>query len=439
MDTAATRTGGGRLALVVATSLLAGLVAAGLLASAPWVPPTVDAVTGAVLGGFALGWATLAGLSSRFTDRPQRWALVPAAYLALGGLVLLTVADTARPVLDTMWPPTLLALVLWAAFRTRRRLPGRLARGMVYAVLAVLLLASVGGGYDAVSRAAGSPDVPMPGALVDVGGHRLHLTCTGTGGPTVVLEAGGGETAASFDRIAPAVARTTRVCAYDRAGHGWSEPADHPQDGAQVADDLHTLLDRAGVPGPYVLVGHSFGGLYVLAFADRHPEDVAGMVLVDTTQPEPAADAGAAAYDDATHPVATRVSALLAVTARLGIPRLVDRVGNGDLLETTRDALSATTVREDHVRSTIEEYLTAGASAAQAAEVTDLGDRPLVVLTAGEGSDAAWVAGHEELAALSTRGEHRVVDGATHTSLILDEHDSRATVRGVLDVVSALR
>ncbi len=85
--------------------------------------------------------------------------------------------------------------------------------------------------------------------------------------------------------IAPAVARDTRVCVYDRAGRGWSEPADTTQDGAQIATDLHTLLQRGHVPGPYVLAGHSFGGLYVLTFAARYPDEVAGMVLVDSTPP----------------------------------------------------------------------------------------------------------------------------------------------------------
>src|SRR5258705_4091472 len=89
--------------------------------------------------------------------------------------------------------------------------------------------------------------------------------------------------------IEPAVARNTRVCVYDRAGRGWSEPADTPQDGAQIATDLHTLLQRGNIPGPYVLAGHSFGGLYVLTFAARYPDDVAGMVLVDSTAPASAA------------------------------------------------------------------------------------------------------------------------------------------------------
>ncbi len=104
----------------------------------------------------------------------------------------------------------------------------------------------------------------MPGRLVDVGGHRLHLSCTGSGSPTVVLEAGGGAMAANLGWITPAVAHDTTICVYDRAGRGWSEDADAPQDAVAISTDLHTLLQRAGVPGPYVIAGHSFGGLYAL-------------------------------------------------------------------------------------------------------------------------------------------------------------------------------
>ena len=139
---------------------------------------------------------------------------------------------------------------------------------------------------------------PMPGQLIDVGGHRLHLNCTGSGSPTVVLEPGAGEMSSDLGWIAPAVARDTRVCVYDRAGRGWSEPADTPQDGRQIATDLHTLLQRGNVPGPYVLAGHSFGGLYVLTFAARYPDEVAGMVLVDSTAPASASEPGAASPGD---------------------------------------------------------------------------------------------------------------------------------------------
>jgi pimeloyl-ACP methyl ester carboxylesterase len=186
----------------------------------------------------------------------------------------------------------------------------------------MLALASIGGGYETVREAADARAYPLPGQLIDVGGHSLHLNCTGSGSPTVVLEPGGGEMSSNLGWIAPAVARDTRVCVYDRAGRGWSEPADTPQDGTQIATDLHTLLQRGNVPGPYVLAGHSFGGLYVLTFAARYPDEVAGMVLVDSTAPKPAANTGAASPGDAgSYDVMGRISALVSTSARLGLGR----------------------------------------------------------------------------------------------------------------------
>jgi pimeloyl-ACP methyl ester carboxylesterase len=109
----------------------------------------------------------------------------------------------------------------------------------------------------------------MPGQLIDVGGHKLH--CSGSCSPTVVLKPGGGAASSDLGCIAPAVARDTRTCVYDRAGRGWSDAANNRQDGAHIAADLHTLLARAHVPGPYVRARHSFGGLYVLSFAVQFP------------------------------------------------------------------------------------------------------------------------------------------------------------------------
>ena len=284
----------GPIGWIVAGSLATGLVAAFLLAGAPFIPAEEGAITGAVLCGFALGWAMLAVLSVRFTDQPQRWAVAPALVMGLGGLLLVGFGSAVRQVLDWVWPPVMLALAVWMLVCVHRQLQSRGGRWLLYPVTAVLALASIGGGYQTLGEAADAKAYPMPGQLIDVGGHRLHLRCTGSGTPTVVLEPGAGGMSSSLGWIAPVVARDTRVCVYDRAGRGWSEPASSAQDGAQIATDLHTLLRRGRVRGPYVLAGHSFGGLYVLAFAARYPEEVAGMVLVDSTAPAPAVNARAA-------------------------------------------------------------------------------------------------------------------------------------------------
>ncbi len=407
---------------IAAGSAGTGILAALLLSAAPFVPATEAGVTGANLVGLALGWAVLAVLSVRFTDQPQTWALAPALFLGMGGLLLLAFGSPVHKALAWVWPPALLVLALWMIVQVTRQLQSRGARLLLYPGIAVLVLASLGAGSETVRGAVDAQAPPVQGEMIDVGGHRLYLDCTGSGGPTVVLEPGAGLGSSDLQWITPVVARNTRVCVYDRAGHGWSGPATTPQDGGQVAEDLHTLLQRGKVPGPYVLAGHSFGGLYALTFAARYPGEVAGLVLVDSTAPaagremEPPRSASAGPDD-----TIDRVSALVAGAARLGVGRLVGVAEPG------------------HLRSTVEEYLHAGSSVRQAAALTTFSDKPLAVLTAGTGSRPGWTASQEALAALSTNSLHRVVDGATHGSLVTDQEDAAATARGILDVVSAVR
>jgi len=125
-----------------------------------------------------------------------------------------------------------------------------------------------------------------PGRLVDVGTHRLHLHCAGEGSPTVVFDAALGASSLSWSLVHPAVARVTRACTYDRAGFGWSEGGPMPRTAGRIADELHRLLQRGEVPGPYVLVGHSYGGLVMRLFASRHAEEIAGLVMIEPAIPE---------------------------------------------------------------------------------------------------------------------------------------------------------
>ena len=285
-------------------------------------------------------------------------------------------------------------------------------------------------------EAADAKAYPMPGQLIDVGGHRLHLHCTGSGSPTVVLEPGGGAMSSNLGWITPAVARDTRVCVYDRAGRGWSEPADTPQDGAQIATDLHTLLHRANVPGPYVLAGHSFGGLYVLTFAARYPDEVAGHGpggLHRTGGPHrrPLAEGSYDGID--------RLAALASIPARLGLGRVVGHLADDGLPPQSGDEVRAGTTTAGNLRSTIDEYVHASASAQQAAALRDFADKPLVVLTAGIGHDAAWSTAQNHLATLSTNSVHRVVDGATHETLVADQEHAATTTQAILHVVAAVR
>jgi pimeloyl-ACP methyl ester carboxylesterase len=425
----------GHLGRVVAGSLTIGLVAALLLFAVPFIPARESGLIGAVLCGFALGWATLAVLSIRFTDQPQRWAVAPALFMGLSGLLLIGFGPSVREAFSWVWPPALLVLVIWMIVGVHRQLRSR-SRWLLYPVIAMLAVASLGGGYETVS-AATATQPPMPGQLIDVGGHRLHLDCIGSGGPTVVLQSGGGEMSSSMGWIAPRVAGITRVCAYDRAGHGWSDPAATAQDAVQIAIDLHTLLQRAHVPGPYVLAGHSFGGLYVLAYADRYPDEVAGMVVVDSTAPK-AEPVGTTPSDPGSYDLLGRISTLLSSSAQLGLTRLEISQEGGSLPPKSRDAVRATATG-DNFRATIDEYVKANTSMRQAGALGDFGDKPLVVLTAGDGGTPALLAAHAKLATTSTNSAHRVIDGADHHALISDEQHSRATTQAILDVVSSIR
>ncbi len=410
----------GRLGRLVAGASGAGLFIALVLAAAPFIPATESGVTGALLLGFASGWALVAVLSVRFSDQPQRWTAVPAVFMGLGGLLLVLFGDPMREVLAWLWPPALLALMMWAAVRIRRQLRSRAVRALLYPVIVLLVLASLTGGYETVRGAVRAGSTPGQGRLIDVGGHRLYLHCTGSGGPTVVIEPGAGLTSSDLAPISPAVARETRVCVYDRAGRGWSDPSDVPQDGARIAADLHTLLRRGDEPGPYVLAGHSFGGLYALTFAARYPEEVAGLVLIDSTAPaaDPTPGPPPAADPDDTM---QRISALVVAGGRLGLGRLLG------------------VASADHLQSTVDEYLLAGFSVDQAAALRTFDDKPLVVLSAGRGARPGWAASQDALAALSSNSLHRVVGGATHGSLIDDDHDAAETARAILDAVSAVR
>jgi alpha-beta hydrolase superfamily lysophospholipase len=365
----------------------------------------------------------LAVLSVRFTDQPQRWAAAPALFMGLSGFLLMSFGSLVDEVLTWVWPPVLLALVIWMFVCARRQLRSPSRRWLLYPVLAVLALASAGGGYQTVREAADARAHPPPGQLIDVGGHRLHLSCSGSGSPTVVLEPGAGMDSPDLGLITPAVARGTRVCVYDRAGRGWSEPANTTQDATQIATDLHTLLHRGHVPGPYVLAGHSFGGLYTLTFAARYSDEVAGMVLVDSTAPASTAKPRATPPGDGgSYDLSGRVSALLSTSARLGLGRLIG--------QPTPSAL----------RSTIDEYAQGNSSVAQAASLRDFADKPLIVLTAGIPSDDAnWPAKQDALATLSTNSVHRVIEGADHGGMIVDEKGAAATTRAILDVVSSVQ
>ncbi len=426
-----------RLFLLTGASLIVGFVLPIVIALGPASGGGESRMTGAALLGWGIGWALLAFLSIRFTDQPQRWAFLPAAIFGVTGIALIAFAPgtQAMGLLAWVWPAPVLALAAWLAVRVRRQVPGR-SRWLIYPVVATLALLAVGGAVETVIEATDSGRPAVAGELVDVGGHRLFISCTGTGSPTVVLEGGLGQGSAYFARIAPEVASTTRVCAYDRAGRGMSEPATGPQDGAAIARDLHALLAASGNPGPYILAGHSSGGVYVRFFAAAYPDEVAGVVLLDAQSPHatPARPGGQSVQG----PIST-LAGVLPALARVGIARLVTSVGSSDLpadVEARRHAAEST---PQGVASFGDEFARLDGILDVAGGLPDLGDRPLAVVTAAAEALDGWLAQQDRLATLSTNVSHRVFPDLTHDSLIESAKGATAASDAIVAVVSSVR
>jgi pimeloyl-ACP methyl ester carboxylesterase len=333
-------------------------------------------------------------------------------------------------------PPLLLVLVVWMFIRSRRELRSSTRYWLLYPLFGVLALAGLGALYEIARETSDRSAFPIPGQLVDVGGHRLHLHCTGSGRPTVVLLPGAGGFSSTWGWIAPAVAGDSRVCVYDLAGRGWSESAVRPQDGVALATDLHNLLANANETGPFVLAGHSFGGLYVLNFAARYPEQVAGVVLLDSTHPDmftrlPAYPMIWEAF--------RRASAVFPSLARLGIGRIVYRSDFDKLPPRSRREEVAFWSTARMARSQHAEWTEAPVVMRQARALKTLSPHPLIVVTAGLEAQHGWVPLQRELAALSSNSQLRVVPTATHMSLVDDERDASNSIDAIHAVVRAVR
>ncbi len=421
--------------MLVVGSLVTGFIAALIFPFLPAGTVDVNFATAMVLFGWALGWGLLAALSTRFSDQPQRWAVAPALFMAVAGALLLVSPDSVVNALGWVWPPALLLTVAWYWLRAQRDMHSRARTWLVNPVLVSLILLALGGLYEQASEST-APAVAMRGQLVDVGPYRLHLDCMGSGSPTVILEPGGGGSAASMGLIAPAVARDTRVCVYDRAGRGWSDFAASPPDGAQIATDLHTLLHRAHVPGPYVLAGHSFGGLYVRTYAARYPQDVAGLVLIDSTAGH---DAPVNAPKSGSYSILKHATSLIATTSNVGLGWLLANSEFSTLPPKDRDDARATAATGKEMGGFLDEFGVANRSEAEAGRLRTLSAKPLIVLTATVDNAKGWMAAQNAMVELSTNSLHRVEPGATHDDLVSDPSHTVAVVRAIHDVVVSLR
>jgi pimeloyl-ACP methyl ester carboxylesterase len=310
-------------------------------------------------------------------------------------------------------------------------------RGMI---AFVIVLAASGFVYENISEARDRRFHPMPGELIDVGGYKMHIDCTGQGTPTVILESGLGDSYISWHKVQPKIARFTRVCSYDRAGLGYSDSSPSPRISRNIAEELHTLLHNAGISGPLILVGHSMGGFDVRVFASLYRADVAAMVLVDSSHPEQQKRFPAALTNlDASW---LREQEFLEFTMPFGIPRLLG------FCDSDPEARAAE-CNFRSVRESVAELKAISTSAAQTAATGSLGDMPLVVLSHDPNKpqfelpedldkpvNDTWQQMQLELAQLSTASTHVIAKNSGHY-IQLDRPE--LVIEAVRQVVDGMR
>jgi pimeloyl-ACP methyl ester carboxylesterase len=319
--------------------------------------------------------------------------------------------------------------------RPRRTIRRRLLRVLIICSLTLVGLLLLGLSYQAIASALDASHYPAPGKLVDIGGYRLHINCTGTGSPTVILDAGLGGTSLDWSKVQPAVARFTRVCSYDRAGYGWSDTGPGPRTSQQIVKELHLLLVHAQVSGPYVLVGHSVGGLIMRLYAYRYPGEVAGMVLLDSTSEHQFAQFG-------THPAYFPPQAMSAAekqyqlyrgAALFGVARLALQTGLFPLEDAAAYPAAVQPIHLAQAEQTryfstqYDEFAALQESAAQVraarAASPSYGHLPLIVLSQDDSQDhsaqgkqmaATWDALQQDLASLSSNSQHSIAPHSGH-------------------------
>ncbi len=302
-------------------------------------------------------------------------------------------------------------------WRLGRRVLRWIGWGLAALVGLIAVLALAGASYEAIAATGDARRYPVPGQLVDVGGYRLHIQCVGAGSPTVVLDAGLGGSSLDWSLVQSELGSITRVCAYDRAGMGWSDPSPHPRTPRQIADELHTLLMNAGITEPYVLVGHSLAGKNVRLFALQHPDQVAGMVLIDTRSEYVDTNTSPAEVQAFQQALAAQASQYR-VARSLGLIRLFGASlwGGPAMSRETRTEGMLLTTSQRGVDATTAEGLARSADDAQLQAAPSLGDRPLIVLASEQNMTATlyWAEAQRRQAALSTNGQLIVPAGSVH-------------------------
>lgn len=310
--------------------------------------------------------------------------------------------------------------------------------------IAVVALAGTGAIYQQVMYRVDARTYAPPGRLVEVEGTQMHLYCTGTGAPTVLLEAGATGFAQTWGWIQPRLATSTRVCSYDRMGMGWSEKTEGPHDGQAIARNLRALLTEAGETGPFVVAGHSLGGPFVRIFAEQYPEDVVAVALLD------------ASHEDQLErfpPEAVKMSndfrRMLGVSATLthvGVLRATNLIGRGAMGLPEHDYGTARmfAASPKHLRTSHAELVAWERTMDATRTNRTLGDRPLAVVSAsGRGmppaARRAFHAMHAELALLSSTSQHVILREVDHYSMLMRQTHADQVSEILLSLVNEAR
>lgn len=300
-----------------------------------------------------------------------------------------------------------------------------------FVVLLVLVLAA-GVIYQAVSEHRDRQLFPQIGRSVDVGGFTLNLNCTGSGKPTVILDSGLGIPAIGWALVQPKIARFARVCSYDRAGYGWSDPGPFPRNSRQIARELHALLQNARVRPPYILVGHSFGGFNIRLFNQMYSREVAGAVFVDASQEDAESEMSDAMKEAGAKSLRqlSRMDAIMGFLIDFGIarPAIARNLSQQRVPPQLLDELVYLELQKKYMDAIVSERASFDESAEQARGAGTFGDKPLIVLTAGADDQPAGIPKNEadeffdtwvgrlqpRLVALSTGGSQVVLLNSHH-------------------------
>ncbi len=315
-------------------------------------------------------------------------------------------------------------------------------RGFFGLTVAIVSLAGIGAIYQAIASGLDARRFLPPGKMVDIGGRRIHMVVVGnkTDQPTVILEAGMASFSSNFYWVQNELAATTQVVAYDRAGLGWSDPAPEPQDAQQSARDLHAALQAADIQGPFVVAGHSYGGLVVRAFTDLYPDEVAGMVLIDASHPNQWAHMPVSRDGK----VNAQSMILSGILARFGVVRFfhLEKSLTAGLPERSAGEMQAILAQPQPWKVGGEVLmLWSERTRPQINQALSLGDLPLAVISVTNQPYFADILTslQADLATLSSNSIHYTEAGATHESLVAEQEHALIVVDIIRQVLEAAR